>query len=389
MATLLLILIYIAFIGLGIPDSLFGAAWPAIYAELHLPVSWASFVTVLISSGTIVSSLLAAWLVRRFGTGRITAVSTLLTAAGLFGFSVSGSMAALCLSAIPLGLGAGSIDAALNAYVSLHYRAPQMNFLHCFYGIGVSLSPFLMSLALADGSWRGGYRTVFWCQAAIALLTVASLPLWKRVQSAGDRGHAEGSRPVGLLPLLRSPKVRMACLVFFGSCAMEYTCGAWGSTYLVQIRGVAVDAAARMITFYYVGMAVGRFLAGLLSLWLNSRRLVRLGQGVTLAAIVLLLLPLPTAISGVALFLIGMGNSPIFPNMLHLTPIHFGRDAAQAAMSLQMAAAYVGILAAPALFGVLAQQVGTAPFPFYLLAAYAAMVAGSLGLRRALRPKDR
>ena len=378
MTTLLLIVIYIAFIGLGIPDSLFGTAWPAISAELGLPVSWANFVTMLISGGTIVSSLLSTRLINRFGTALITAVSTSMTALALLGFSMSGSMAWLCLFAIPLGLGAGSIDTALNNYVALHYKAAHMNFLHCFYGIGVSLSPFLMSLALSNSSWQTGYRSVFWFQLGIAALTLASLPLWKKVRHSAQSEGEETGRSAGLLSLIRKSRVRHVCMVFFGSCGLEYTCGVWGSTFLVHARGLTADAAALLITFYYIGIASGRFLSGVLSGKLTSRQLVKAGQSILLAALVLILLPLPATAAGIGLFLTGLGNGPVFPNMLHLTPQNFGKDLSQAVMGVQMAASYVGILLAPALFGILAQTVSAALFPYYLLVCYGIMIAGSL-----------
>ena len=388
MATLLLLVIYITFIGLGIPDSLFGSAWPAIYTELDLPVSWANFVTMLISAGTILSSLLSARLINRFGTAIITAVSTTMTAFALLGFSLSGGMGWLCLFAIPLGLGAGSIDTALNNYVALHYRATHMNFLHCFYGIGVSLSPFLMSLALSSGSWREGYRTVFWIQLTIAALTVVTLPLWKKAGHTTQNEAHSSSRSVGLFRLIRSGKVRMACMVFFGSCGLEYTCGVWGSTYLVQSRGTAADTAALMITFYYVGMALGRFLSGILATRLTSSQLIKAGQGITLGAIILLLLPLPPVISALGLFFIGMGNGPVFPNMLHLTPQYFGKDISQSVMGVQMAAAYVGIMVVPPLFGLLAQRIDASLFPYYLLLLYVVMIIGSIFLKKKHSSED-
>ena len=378
MATLLLIVIYIAFIGLGIPDSLFGTAWPAIYTDLNLPVSWASIVTIIVSCGTITSSLLSSWLISRFGTGKITAVSTLMTALALLGFSCSDSMLWLCLCAIPLGLGAGSIDTALNNYVALHYKASHMNFLHCFYGIGVSLSPYLMSLALSKGTWEGGYRAVFWFQLAIAALTVLALPLWKKVRHAQNGEEEEETPRVLSFPaLMKMPKVRMACLVFIGYCALEYTCGTWGSTFLVNAKGAAADTAARMVTFYYVGLALGRFLSGVLAGRLHSRQLVKIGQMILLAAVVSLFLPLPFAFCSVSLFFIGLGNGPIFPNMLHLTPELFGKDLSQAVIGAEMATSYIGVLLAPALFGLIAQNVTAALFPVYLLVLYALMITGT------------
>ena len=375
MAALLLLIIYIAFIGLGIPDSLFGAAWPAIYTEFGIPVSRGSLITMLISGGTIISSLLSAELIRRFGTGRITAFSTSLTAAALFGFSCSGNLLLLCLFAVPLGLGAGAIDTALNNYVALHYRASHMNFLHCFYGIGVSLSPLLMSLALSADSWRNGYRTVFWLQAGIAVLTILALPLWKRVSAVSGQ-EEEAAETVRYFRLLRDSRVRMACLVFIGSCGLEYSCGNWGSTFLVTSRGLEADAGAGMITLYYVGIAAGRFLSGILSFRLGSRRLVLMGQAVVLAALLLLCLP-GLALPGLGLFLVGLGNGPVFPNMLHLTPRIFGKRLSQSVMGVQMAASYVGILLAPALFGVIAQEIGAALFPGWLFLLYLLMMTGS------------
>ena len=375
MAALLLLIIYIAFIGLGIPDSLFGAAWPAIYTEFGIPVSRGSLITMLISGGTIISSLLSAELIRRFGTGRITAFSTSLTAAALFGFSCSGNLLLLCLFAVPLGLGAGAIDTALNNYVALHYRASHMNFLHCFYGIGVSLSPLLMSLALSAGSWRNGYRMVFWLQAGIAVLTILALPLWERVSAVSGQ-EEEAAETVRFSRLLRDSRVRMACLVFIGSCGLEYSCGNWGSTFLVTSRGLEVDAGAGLITLYYVGIAAGRFLSGILSFRLGSRRLVLMGQAVVLAALLLLCLP-GLALPGLGLFLVGLGNGPVFPNMLHLTPRIFGKRLSQSVMGVQMAASYVGILLAPALFGVIAQEIGAALFPGWLFLLYLLMMTGS------------
>lgn len=378
MATLLLIVIYIAFIGLGVPDSLFGTAWPAIYTDLDLPVSWASIVTIIVSCGTIISSLLSSWLISRFGTGKITAVSTLMTALALLGFSCSDSILWLCLCAVPLGLGAGSIDTALNNYVALHYEASHMNFLHCFYGVGVSLSPYLMSLALSQGTWENGYRTVFWFQLAIAALTILTLPLWKKVRhSKNGEEEEEAPRVVSFPTLMKMPRVRMACLVFIGYCALEYTCGTWGSTFLVNAKGAPADTAARMVTFYYIGLALGRFLSGVLAGRLHSRQLVKIGQTILLAAIASLFLPLPSAFCSVSLFFIGLGNGPIFPNMLHLTPELFGKDLSQAVIGAEMATSYVGVLLAPALFGLIAQNITAALFPVYLLVLYALMITGT------------
>ncbi len=385
MTLLLLFIIYIAFIGLGIPDSLFGTAWPAISDEFSLPVSWANFVTIIISGGTIISSLLSARIINRFGTAAVTAVSTTMTAFALLGFSVSQNILYLCLCAIPLGLGAGAIDTALNNYVALHYKASHMNFLHCFYGIGVSLSPFIMSFALSKSSWQNGYFNVSLVQFGIALLTIISLPIWKKVRHSGTNSHSSPTRTLPLKTMLRNPKVMTACMVFLGSCGMEYTCGIWGSTYLVRGKGAAVDTAALMITFYYVGIAFGRFLSGILSAKLTSNQLIRAGQITVLAALVLLILPLPYQVSAFSLFLIGMGNGTIYPNMLHLTPANFGEDVSQSVIGVQMAFSYVGILLAPAIFGLMAQYITISLFPYFILLCYVIMIVGTLKMNSIIK----
>ncbi len=385
MSTLLLIVIYITFIGLGIPDSLFGTAWPAIYSAFGVAISHANFVTGIISGGTILSSLLSTRLIKCFGTAKVTAVSTAMTAGALLGFSIAPNIIFLCLFAVPLGIGAGAIDTALNNYVALHYRAVHMNFLHCFYGIGVSLSPYLMSLMLsATGNWRQGYQTVFWVQLGIAIMTIISIPLWKKVNST-DSYEEENALVIGIIDLLKDLKVRRVCLVFLGSCAIEYTCGVWGSTFLVTEKQMAVDAAAKVIMFYYIGMALGRFSSGILALKCTSQQMIKIGQCITLIAIALLLLPLsPIATSG-ALFLIGLGNGPIFPNMIHLTPENFGKERSQAVVSIQMSASYISILLAPVLFGLLAQFISLALFPYYLCAMLFIMLLGTFLTRKSIK----
>lgn len=378
MTIILLAVIYITFIGLGIPDSLFGTAWPAIYTEFHLPISYANFVTSIISGGTIISSLLSARLVKSFGTAKITAVSTTLTAFALLGFSNSYNMLFLCLFAIPLGIGAGSIDTVLNNYVALHYKAVHMNFLHCFYGIGVSFSPYLMALMLSDnGDWRNGYKTVFWIQLGISIITIAAIPLWKKGKKT-ILYEEKNISSVGLLSLLKERKVRRVCLIFIGSCAIEYTCGIWGSTFLVNTKGMTVDFAAKIITLYYIGMACGRFLSGVFSWRFHSWQILKVGQGVTLTAILLLFLPFPAIVSGGALFLIGLGNAPVFPNMLHLTPDNFGKEKSQTAMSIQMAASYLSIMLAPIVFGLIAQRISMSFFPFYLSIMFIIMISATI-----------
>lgn len=389
MATILLVVIYLAFIGLGIPDSLFGTAWPAIYQEFSVPVSYANFVSLLISGGTVAASLLSARLINRFGTGKITALSTVMTAAALLGFSLSGQMVWLCLWAIPLGLGAGAVDSALNNYVALHYKASHMSFLHCFYGIGVSMSPYLMSLALGNGNWRQGYQTVFYVQLGIALITIAALPLWKQDNCGPGQEKLSQARTLSLSESARQPLVPVVWLVFLSSCAIEYTCGLWGSTFLVNEKHLTADVAAEIITYYYIGMTLGRFLSGLLANRLKSWRIIHLGQGILLLAIVGLFLFSSNAGSRLAFLMIGLGNGPLFPNLIHLTPQNFGREVSQSIMGTQMAASYLGIMLMPALFGLLAQEVGAWIFPYYLSILFILMIGAMLWLIRGLKRQGR
>ena len=388
MATILLIVIYIDFIGLGIPDSLFGAAWPAIYTEFGLPISYASFVTVIIYGGTVASSLLSAKVINRFGTAKVTAVSTALTAAGLLGFSFSGGLIWLCLFAVPLGLGAGAIDSALNNYIALHYKATHMSFLHCAYGVGVTLSPYLMALALSDNNdWRGGYRIAFFIQIGITAVTLFSLPLWSKIRRINTHDEEEDAAPrtLKLTELIKMPSVRAVWLIFFGSCAIEFTCGSWGSTFLVQSKGMSAENAAKIITFYYAGIAIGRFLSGILAAKLPSWRIIRIGQITIITAIVLLMLPLPVYVAAAGLFLVGLGNGPIYPNLIHLTPKNFGRDISQSVMGSQMAAASIGIMVMPPLFGLLAQGISTDIFPYFLLIMFAVMAVSTFFLIKNLK----
>ena len=378
MAAVLLAVIYMAFIGLGLPDSLFGTAWPAIYSEFQLPISFASFVTVTISGGTIVSSMASARVIGRFGTEKVSAFSTAMTAAALLGFSCSGNLLMLCLFAVPLGLGAGAIDTALNNYVAVHYSAVHMSFLHCFYGVGVSVSPYILSLVISgEQGWRGGYRAAFGIQLCIALILLFTLPIWKKAHGNKDGEDRQERKALTLKEIVKIPGVKLMWCLFITSCAVECTCGGWGSTFLVEYRHMAAEQAARMVMFYYMGMALGRFCSGVLAVRLDSWQIIKIGQWVLGTAIVMLLLPLPVSVSALGLFLVGLGNGPLFPNFNYLTPQNFGEDVSQSVMGTQMAASYVGIMAAPAACGILGQFFGMGIFPPYLLAFFIIMIAST------------
>ena len=366
MATVLAVVIFISYIGLGIPDSLFGAAWPAIYSEMTLPVSYANFITVIHATGTIISSLMSATLIKRFGTSKVTFISTLMTAAALLGFSVSDNMVWLCLSAIPLGLGAGSIDTALNNYVAVNYSARQMSFLHTSYGVGVTVSPYLMSLAIGDGNWRSGYRTMFIIQLSIAVLVLVTLPVWKKVKEQKAEPEVK-QKTLSIPKALAIPKFKATLLIFIFSVAIEAVCLVFGATYLVEARGVTQEQGAGCITFYFLGMTAGRFLSGIISSKLSPKQIISIGEGITFVALLLIIAPLNIAFATVGLFMIGLGNGPLFPNMTHFVPIHFGTQLSQSLIGLQMAASSVSVLLSPILFGQIAEHLGSHLFPYVLM----------------------
>lgn len=385
MATLLLVFIYFIYIGLGVPDSAIGSAWPAMFPDLGLPVSYASYVTVLISLCTALSSLFSAKLINKFGTGLVTAVSTLVTAVALIGFSLSTSIWWLCVSALPAGFGAGAIDAALNNYVALRYKSSHVSFLHSFYGIGVAITPFIMSFALKNGDWRQGYRLIFYVQIAIATLAFSTLPLWKKVKE--QSGEEEAFTPVTLSypAMFKIPAARAGWLVFFLTCGLEFTCNTWATTFLVKSEGATAAAAARALTFYYLGITTGRFVSGLIVKKLGNERIVLIGYGLVLAAIVLLFLPVPIAVKGGALAMIGFGNGPSFPNLIYMTPGHFGKEASQSLIGSQMAMCNLGILAVPPLFGLIAKRLSAGLFPAFLAVLFALILPLTLLYFRRMR----
>ena len=388
MARFLLFVIYIAFIGLGLPDSLFGTAWPAIYADFELPISYGSFITSTVVCGTIVSSLLSPRLIRRLGTSRVAAISTLLTAAALLCFSFSPNLWLMMFLALPLGLGAGAIDVALNNYVALQYSAKQMSFLHCFYGVGVSVSPYVLSLVVGgENGWRNGYRIAFLIQITISVLLFVSLPVWKKVGKTDDSADEADVKNLTIGETLKIPGVKSMCVLFFLTCAIECSCSGWGSTYLVEYKNMTTEQAAGVVLFYFVGMAVGRFLSGIAADKLHSWKIITISEFVLGVAVLLLAIPGPALLSSIGLFMIGLGNGPLFPNFNYLAPECFGKDVSQSVISLQMAAAYVGILVGPLLCGLLGQKLGMFIFPLYIVCAFAVMAGVTVSVRRLLRKK--
>lgn len=373
MVHLLLAIIYLSFISLGLPDALLGSAWPSMYVEFGVPVSYAGVISVIISLGTVFSSLQSDRLTRKFGAGKVTAVSVGLTAAAIFGFSVSHSFWLLCLLAVPYGLGAGSVDAALNNYVALHFASRHMSWLHCMWGVGASIGPYIMGYALTGGGgWNAGYRYIALLQIGLTAVLFLSLPLWKKNAVT----QTEETTPASALTLgqiFRIPGVKSVMATFFCYCALEQTAGLWASSYLVLQKGVPAEAAAGYAGLIFIGITVGRALSGFLTMKLNDSQLVRLGQGIIVLGLAALLIPLGETVALVGLVLIGLGCAPIYPSIIHATPARFGAERSQAIIGVQMAVAYVGNCLMPPLFGVLASWFDASLYPFFLLAILVVM----------------
>lgn len=366
MTSLLLAVIYLAFIGLGLPDSLLGAAWPMIYPQFGVPVSSMGLISMIISAGTILSSLNSSRLTRALGAGKVTLLSTVLTALALLGFGMSRSLWQLCFWAVPYGLGAGSVDAALNNYVALHYASRHMSWLHCMWGVGTIIGPSLMSAALTGGhGWSGGYLLTALVQGLIVAVLLLSLPLWGRPTSGN--GSETETAALSLREVLAIPGAKEVMLCFFGYCALESTAGLWAASYLTLARNIPAETAAGFAALFYLGITAGRAVSGWIAPHLGDDGMIRLGLwgiGLGLAA---LLLPGPAAVSLAGLVIIGLGCAPIYPSIIHSTPAHFGAHRSQAVIGVQMASAYVGSMAMPPLFGLMARQITPALFPFYLL----------------------
>ena len=373
MTSLLLIVIYIAFIGLGVPDSLIGSAWPAIHTELGIPVEMVSILTFLISGCTVLSSMFSTRILNKLGTAKVTAFSTAMTALSLLGFSLVPSFLFMIPLAIALGLGAGAIDSGLNNYVALHCKASHMNFLHCFYGVGVSLSPYIMSQAFSNVGWRGGYRYAFYVQFAIALLLIFSVPLWKKNSSTQETDEESGVT-LSIAEMIKKSDVRQVWIIMLMTNAIEYACGVWGSTYLVEEKGFEIEHGALALTIYYVGMSIGRFASGLLANKIKTWKRIFIGCVILAPAIVIMLLPLGDIFAVVGLFLIGLGNGSIYPNMIHLTPHNFGKEVSQSIMGSQIAFAYIGVMLAPPMVSLISSVFGIKVYPVLLALLYIVMV---------------
>ena len=389
MFNLLLAVIYLAFISLGLPDSLLGSVWPTIYQEFNVPVSYAGAIFMIISAGTIFSSLQSDRLTKLLGTGKVTAFSVLMTAIALFGFSISSSYWMLVLWAIPYGLGAGSVDASLNNYVALHYKSHHMSWLHCMWGVGASVGPYIMSFALLNGqTWNMGYRYISLIQIALTIIIMLSLPLWKKAPIIGEMQEVESgnnkNKALTLKEIFNIPGAKQVMLMFFCYCALEQTTGLWASSYLVLQHGLDLDVAASYGSLFFIGITVGRAISGFITMKLNDKQMIYLGQGIILIGIILMCLPFGHQIALIGLVTIGLGCAPIYPCIIHSTPNNFGADKSQAVIGVQMASAYVGNLLMPPLFGIIANHISVRVFPIYLLLILIVMVVMHIKLNKSV-----
>lgn len=366
MVHLLLVIIYLAFISLGLPDSILGSAWPSMYQELGVSISYAGIISMLISAGTILSSLFSAKLIKKLGTGIVTTASVALTAVALFGFSFSSTFWQLCFCTIPYGLGAGCVDAALNNFVSLHYKVRHMNWLHCFWGIGATAGPYIMGLCLTNGfRWNTGYFIIAFIQVALILCLFLSLPLWKQKK---EEAFVQTTKPSELRfkGALKLPGAKAAFTAFFCYCALENTAGLWAGSYLVLVKGIDTETAATWAAFFYFGITIGRFFCGFIPDHFSDKYRIRTGQGLILFGVLLLILPFLGVFSFVGLLLIGIGCAPVFPSLIHETPKNFGSENSQMLMGMQMACAYVGTSLIPPFFGFLSEKTSIQFYPYFL-----------------------
>ncbi|HHU70753.1 MAG TPA: MFS transporter [Clostridiales bacterium] len=377
--TALLVIIYLSFISLGLPDSLLGSAWPAINADLGVPLSYAGIISMIISGGTIISSLNSERIIKKAGTGLVTAASVLMTALALLGFGLSQNFWWFVLLAIPLGLGAGSVDAALNNFVALHYEAKHMSWLHCFWGVGAAAGPVIMSFFLSNSQgWNKGYLVISGIQFLLTVVLFITLPLWKKANNShNDLEVDKNTEPHKLSELIRMAGAKEVLITFFCYCALEVMSGLWGSSYLVEIRGISVEVAAKIVSLFYFGITLGRFFSGFLTMKFDNKTLIRLGQGTILLGIIITVLPFGYITLVAGFTFIGLGCAPIYPSIIQETPNRFGKELSQAFIGIQMAFAYIGSTFVPPLFGFIADNSSLGIFPVFLLLILGIMALNS------------
>lgn len=371
MYLLLLSMIYLAFISLGLPDSLLGAGWPVMQQFFHVPISYVGIVSMIISGGTICSSLMSERITKKFHTKTVTVISVFMTAIALLGFSAATHFWMLCIWAIPYGLGAGAIDAALNNYVALHYSSKHMSWLHCFWGVGTIISPYAMSYSLTYATWNQGYQIVACIQIAIAFILLISLPLWK-INYKKD-AEANDKHIIGIRGVMKIKGVPYLLTGFFAYCAAEATIILWASSYLVDVKCISKEIAAAFASLFFIGITAGRFISGFISDKFGDLKMIRLGTALAFLGIICILSPVK-AISLAGFVVIGLGCAPIYPSIIHQTPYSFGTENSQAIIGIQMASAYVGSTFMPPLFGLIANHISMNIMPFYLALFFALMI---------------
>ncbi|WP_101503630.1 MFS transporter [Brachyspira pilosicoli] len=371
MVNLLLSIIYLSFISLGLPDALLGSAWPSMYKEFNVAISYAGIISMIISAGTIISSLQSDRLTKKFGAGKITVFSVAMTAAALFGFSITHSYLFLCVWAIPYGLGAGSVDASLNNYVALHYESKHMSWLHCMWGIGATIGPYIMGYAITNNNWNAGYRYISIMQIVLTAILFFSLPLWNK----NDKENKEkiNTKTLSLIEIIKIKGAKEIMICFFCYCALETTTGLWASSYLNIYKGVDIKTAASFGSLFYIGITIGRAISGFITMKLNDNQMIVLGESLILIGVILMIIPAVNTVSLIGFIITGLGCAPIYPSIIHSTPYNFGAENSQAIIGVQMASAYIGTLAMPPLFGYIANHISISLLPFYLILILALM----------------
>ena len=376
MVSLLLSVIYLSFISLGLPDSVLGSAWPVMHGDLNVPVSSMGIISMIIAGGTIISSLFSGLATRKLGTGLTTALSVTLTALALLGFSLSNSIVVTCIIAVPYGIGAGAVDASLNSYVAAHFSSRQLSWLHCFWGVGASISPYIMGACLTGGlGWRGGYGVIFGVQIVLSAIIFMSLPLWKKHKASVNTEEIAPEKRVGVLGALKIKGVMLVLIAFFSYCSLETTLGLWASTYLVEARGIPKETAATFASLVYLGITIGRFISGIFSEKLGDKLLIRLGLGIiTLGGIMIALPGVPDVFPLIGLITVGFGCAPIYPSIIHSTPSSFGKENADVIIGIQMASAYIGSTFLPPVYGVLSTHISPQILPLWIFVFTALML---------------
>lgn len=363
---ILLLIIYLSFISLGLPDSILGVSWPAMQMEWNLPLDSLGLISILGSISTILSSFISGYIIKKFGTGRVVFISCTMTGLSILGMSLAPSYLFLLPLAIPLGLGAGSVDTALNNYVALHFKAHHMNWLHSFWGLGASAGPYIISLALATSTWRNGYMTISFFQLALAFILLVSLPLWKKHSAITKYEESAISKKINVFKI---KGVKYALFTFLFYCGAEFAVGLWGSSYLINVKEFPIDSAAKLIALYYAGITLGRVISGFVSFNLSNKQMIRYGILISLVCTLSLFISLPNILVGISFIFIGVGFAPIFPSMVHETPIRFGKELSQIIIGYQMGFSYIGTALIPPLLGVLLKRIHMSILPLFLILA--------------------